>query len=91
MQLSDFFQGTKEEFESAVVNEPSVFESLKFYCYSVFGLPFNVIHSIVIVHLLGLSMVIPYFVNYAVQSDFLQHMYVRSTSMHLPCGTFQNS
>ena len=29
-----FFQGTqlKNEFETAVVNEPSVFEPLKFYC-----------------------------------------------------------
>ena len=25
-------QGLKEEFETAVVNEPSVFEPLKFYC-----------------------------------------------------------
>ena len=27
-----FFQGLKNEFETAVVNEPSVFEPLKFYC-----------------------------------------------------------
>ena len=27
-----FFQGTKERFETAVVNEPSVFEPLKVYC-----------------------------------------------------------
>ena len=27
-----FFLGTKNEFEIAVVNEPSVFEPLKFYC-----------------------------------------------------------
>ena len=27
-----FFQGPKNEFETAVVNEPSVFEPLKFYC-----------------------------------------------------------
>ena len=26
------FKGPKNEFETAVVNEPSVFESLKFYC-----------------------------------------------------------
>ena len=26
------FQGTQNEFETAVVNEPSVFEPLKFYC-----------------------------------------------------------
>ena len=27
-----FSKGLKNEFESAMVNEPSVFESLKFYC-----------------------------------------------------------
>ena len=27
-----FFKGLKNEFERSVVNEPSVFESLKFYC-----------------------------------------------------------
>ena len=27
-----FFQGTKNEFETAVVDEPSVLEPLKFYC-----------------------------------------------------------
>ena len=27
-----FFEGTKNEFKVAVVNEPSVFEPLKFYC-----------------------------------------------------------
>ena len=27
-----FPEGLKNEFETAVVNEPSVFESLKFYC-----------------------------------------------------------
>ena len=30
-----FFQGFKNEFETAVVNEPSVFEPLKFYCRSL--------------------------------------------------------
>ena len=29
-----FSKGPKNEFEPAVVNEPSVFESLKFYCIS---------------------------------------------------------
>ena len=28
------FKGLKNEFETAVVNEPSVFEPLKFYCIS---------------------------------------------------------
>ena len=28
----DFSQGLKNEFETTVVNEPSVFEPLKFYC-----------------------------------------------------------
>ena len=32
LQLLDFSQGFKNEFEIAVVNEPSVFEPLKFYC-----------------------------------------------------------
>ena len=27
-----FFKGLKDQFETAVVNEPSVFEPLKFYC-----------------------------------------------------------
>ena len=31
---SDFFQRLKNEFEAAEVNEPSVFEPLKFYCTS---------------------------------------------------------
>ena len=30
-----FLLGLKNEFETAVVNEPSVFEPLKFYCMSV--------------------------------------------------------
>ena len=32
LQLLDCFKGLKDEFEIAVVNEPSVFDSLKFYC-----------------------------------------------------------
>ena len=33
LQLWGFFsKGLKNEFETAVVNEPSVFEPLKFYC-----------------------------------------------------------
>ena len=39
LQLRQFFLGTQEEFETAVVNEPLVFEPLKFYCIcSVFML-----------------------------------------------------
>ena len=30
-----FTRGRKNEFETAVVNEPSVFELLKFYCISI--------------------------------------------------------
>ena len=30
--MSFFSKGLKNEFETAVVNEPSVFEPLKFYC-----------------------------------------------------------
>ena len=32
VQPREFSQGLKNEFETAVVNEPSVFEPLKFYC-----------------------------------------------------------
>ena len=32
LQLWVFFLELKNEFETAVVNEPSVFEPLKFYC-----------------------------------------------------------
>ena len=32
LQLCDFFKGFKNECETAVVNEPSVFEPMKFYC-----------------------------------------------------------
>ena len=31
-----FSKGLKNEFETAVVNEPSVFEPLKFYCSKLF-------------------------------------------------------
>ena len=31
-----FSKGLKEEFETAVVNEPSVFKPLKFYCMELF-------------------------------------------------------
>ena len=32
LQLWDFSRGLKNEFETAVVNEPSLFEPLKVYC-----------------------------------------------------------
>ena len=32
LQVWEFSKGLKNEFETAVVNEPSVFEPLKFYC-----------------------------------------------------------
>ena len=35
LQRCDFSMGLKNEFETAVVNEPSVFEPLKFYCSNV--------------------------------------------------------
>ena len=35
-----FPKGLKKEFETAVVNEPSVFEPLKFYCTYIFKLIF---------------------------------------------------
>ena len=46
-----FSKGLKNEFETAVVNKPSVFEPLKFYCISnlfqnvVLGIPYNVFLS----------------------------------------------
>ena len=33
-----FSKGLKNEFETAVVNEPSVFEPLKFYCNVIYNL-----------------------------------------------------
>ena len=35
LQLWDFSKGLKNEFETAVINELSVFESLKVYCNRV--------------------------------------------------------
>ena len=32
LQLWDFSLALKNDFETAVVNEPSLFEALKFYC-----------------------------------------------------------
>ena len=37
LQLWIFSKGLKNEFETAVVKEPSVFEPLKFYCTTVSG------------------------------------------------------
>ena len=37
LQLWDFSKGLKNKFETAVVNEPSVFEPLKFYCIDQVG------------------------------------------------------
>ena len=34
-----FFEGLKNEFDTAVVNEPSVFEPLKFYCILAIATP----------------------------------------------------
>ena len=35
LPLWDFFKGPKDEFETVVVDEPPVFEPLKFYCISL--------------------------------------------------------
>ena len=35
----NFSKGLKSEFETAVVNKPSVFEPLKFYCTSLQKIP----------------------------------------------------
>ena len=37
MQPGDVSKGLENEFETAVVNEPSVFEPLKFYCIKFQG------------------------------------------------------
>ena len=41
LQLWDFSTGLKNEFEITVVNEPSVFEPLKFYCSSIVPLVYQ--------------------------------------------------
>ena len=38
MQLLDFPKGLKYEFETDMVNEPSVFEPWKLYCITNFGI-----------------------------------------------------
>ena len=43
------FLGTQNEFESATVNEPSVFESLKFYCTFGYLLPSSRKHTYIII------------------------------------------
>ena len=40
-------KGLKKEFETAVVNEPSVLEPLKFYCLFIFRVWTNSVGSIV--------------------------------------------
>ena len=47
-----FPKGLKNEFETAVVNEPPVFEPLKFYCSSDLSPIFNYISTSVIYKLL---------------------------------------
>ena len=41
LHVRDFFQGLRNELETAVVNEPSVFEPLKFYCSEFYDKLFN--------------------------------------------------
>ena len=38
LPLWEFSKGLKNEFETAVVDEPSVFEPLKFYCIVLFDI-----------------------------------------------------
>ena len=38
LPLWEFSEGLKNEFETAVVDEPSVFEPLKFYCIVLFDI-----------------------------------------------------
>ena len=37
MQLWDFSSGPKHEFETAMVNDPSVIKPLKFYCILIWA------------------------------------------------------
>ena len=41
-----FLKGLKDEFETAVVNEPSVFEPLKFYCMCFIVLSSQALHNL---------------------------------------------
>ena len=60
-----FSKGLKNEFETAVVNEPSVFEPLKFYCISMFSAVLQIKTHVVIPCFLWFQRI--YF-------DFLQHV-----------------
>ena len=40
LQLWDFSEGPNNEYETALVQESSVFEPLKFYCIWAFALPY---------------------------------------------------
>ena len=48
LQQGDFFKGLKNEFETSIINEPSVFEPLKFYCTCI--LAENVVLAIILFH-----------------------------------------
>ena len=39
LQLWNFYLGLKNEFETAVISEPTVFEPLKYYCISFSSFP----------------------------------------------------
>ena len=55
LPLWDFSKGLKNEFETAVVDEPSVFEPLKFYCHlTVSGLMLLFVCSVGVIGLIGL-------------------------------------
>ena len=43
-----FSKGLKNEFETAVVNEPSVFEPLKFYCIMITVIEISFIYVIIV-------------------------------------------
>ena len=49
-----FPKGLRNEFETAVVNEPSVFEPLKFYCI-MFSLALNDLYSVTFVEFMAFS------------------------------------
>ena len=66
-----FSKGLKYEFETAVVDKPSVFEPLKVYCIAVFGNPIAIHSTIYHLHqsLLKICLVSPFLTEIEGQSD----------------------
>ena len=55
--VMDFYsKGLKNEFETAVVNEPSVLETLKFYCIWLLSMVFNGCHEKQVVSMISFTL-----------------------------------